>query len=149
MARHFKEKDIDEFRECFYLYARSGQIKSLDELSLIMRSVKMCPTVQEMKQYLKNKGGKLNFADFLEVAHIQTQKENVAKEIRAAFLANDTRRTGLIPASELRHILQGWGEKLSRREVDQIFRECNISSNTMVKYEEFCKIVLEPIPDYY
>jgi len=67
-------------------------------------------------------GGKLNFADFLEVAHIQTQKENVAKEIRAAFHANDTRRTGLIPASELRHILQGWGEKLSRREgIDFIY----------------------------
>ena len=33
--------------------------------------------------------------------------------------------------------------------VDQIFREANISTNGMVKYEEFVKIVCAPVPDYY
>jgi len=42
-----------------------------------------------------------------------------------------------------------WGEKLSPREVDQIFREANIHPNGQVKYEEFVKIVCAPVPDYY
>ena len=33
--------------------------------------------------------------------------------------------------------------------VDQIFREANITSNGLVNYEEFVKIVCAPVPDYY
>lgn len=44
-----------EFRECFFLFARSGQIKTLDELTVIMRSLGMSPTIAELKGYLKEK----------------------------------------------------------------------------------------------
>ncbi|XP_037798851.1 calmodulin-like protein 4 [Penaeus monodon] len=56
MARHFKEQDIDEFRECFSLYARNGQIRTLDQLTVIMRSLGMSPTISELKKYFKDKG---------------------------------------------------------------------------------------------
>lgn len=44
-----------EFRECFYLFARSGQIKTLDELTVIMRSLGLSPTISELAGYLKQK----------------------------------------------------------------------------------------------
>lgn len=47
---------ILEFRECFYLFARSGQIRNLDELTTIMRSLGLSPTVAELNKYLKDKG---------------------------------------------------------------------------------------------
>ncbi len=47
-----------EFRECFYLNARNGSIRTLDELSLIMRSLGMSPTIAELRKYLKDKGNK-------------------------------------------------------------------------------------------
>jgi len=40
-----------EFRECFYLFAREGAINKLDELSVIMRSLGMSPTITELKKY--------------------------------------------------------------------------------------------------
>lgn len=46
---------ILEFRECFYLFARSGQIRSLDELTVIMRSLGLSPTIAELATYLKSK----------------------------------------------------------------------------------------------
>ncbi|TRY68843.1 hypothetical protein TCAL_03049 [Tigriopus californicus] len=55
MARYFKEQDIDEFRECFYLYARRGQINTMDELTVIMRSLGMSPTIAELRDYMKQK----------------------------------------------------------------------------------------------
>nr|CAG4638812.1 EOG090X0GKM [Cyclestheria hislopi] len=149
MARHFNEQDIAEFRDCFNLFARSGQIRTLDELAVIMRSLHTSPTINELKNYMKMKNGKMLFADFLEIMHLHTQKEKTAKEIRAAFAAADPLRRGAIPVKELRHFLQGWGERLSSKEVDQIFREANIKSNTMVKYEDFVKVVVAPVPDYY
>ena len=50
-----------EFRECFSLYARSGsgQIRTLDQLTVIMRSLGMSPTIAELKKYFKEKGQQL------------------------------------------------------------------------------------------
>nr|CAG4644398.1 EOG090X0GKM [Lepidurus arcticus] len=150
MARHFREQDIDEFRDCFNLYARNGQIHTLDELTIIMRSLRMSPTIAELRQYFKAKGcGKIAFADFLDVMHSHSKVEKIPDEIRLAFKAADSAKKGVIPARELRHILLKWGEHLSPREVDQIFREANLTSNSMVKYDDFVKIVCAPVPDYY
>ena len=91
-ARHFKEQDIDEFRECFYLYARSGQIKTMDELTVIMRSLGMSPTITELKSFMKDKGGKISFADFLDVMHTHTKKESIPKELIEAFRGMDPQR---------------------------------------------------------
>ncbi|XP_054258022.1 calmodulin-like protein 4 [Macrosteles quadrilineatus] len=149
MAHHFREQDIDEFRECFFLFARSGQIKTLDELTVIMRSLGMSPTSSELKGYLKEKGGKMSFPDFLKVMHNHSRSENLPKEVVDAFRAADTGKKGMIPATQLRHMLLHWGEQLSTKEVDQIFREANVLPNGMVKYEDFVKICCAPVPDYY
>ncbi|XP_013779503.1 calmodulin-like [Limulus polyphemus] len=149
MARYFREQDIDEFRDCFYLNARSGQIRNLDELTLIMRSLGMNPTITELKKYFKDKGGKISFADFLDIMHTHTKKENVPEEIMKAFRATDKGKSGQVSARELRRILVNWGEKLSSKEVDRIFREANISPNGYVRYEDFVRVVCAPVPDYY
>lgn len=58
-ARYFKEQDIDEFRDCFYLKtSSSGQITNIDELKTIMRSLGMSPTIPELESYLSTKGTK-------------------------------------------------------------------------------------------
>ncbi|XP_033331021.1 calmodulin-like protein 4 [Megalopta genalis] len=149
MARYFREEDIDEFRECFYLFARNGHIRTLDELTIIMRSLGLSPTIAELNKYLKEKGGKMSFADFLEVMHLQTRAEDLPKEVIQAFQAADKSRNGTIPARQLAHMLLHWGEQLSNKEVEQIFREANVSLNGHVKYEDFVKIACAPVPDYY
>nr|CAG4642877.1 EOG090X0GKM [Evadne anonyx] len=149
MARHFKEQDIAEFRDCFSLFARNGYIESPDQLAVIMRSLRTSPTHIEMKQYLKSKNGRISFADFLEVMHTHSQKENSSKDIDAAFMASNPNRGRTITEKQLRHILKDTGEKLSTKEVDQIFKEANIKSGGLVKYKEFTKIVVTPVPDYY
>ncbi|CAD6216123.1 GSCOCG00004339001-RA-CDS [Cotesia congregata] len=149
MARYFREEDIDEFRECFYLFAQDGQIKRLEELTIIMRSLGLSPTTAELSKYMKDKNGRMSFADFLEVMHLQTRVEDLPKEVNDAFKAADQSRSGLIPARQLAHNLLNWGEKLTNKEVEQIFREANVSLNGNIKYEDFVKIACAPIPDYY
>ena len=99
------------------MFARSGQITTLDELTVIMRSLGLSPTIQELINYLKKKGGKMSFADFLEVMHQHSKVENLPDEVVAAFKAADPQNTGVIPARQLRNLLQNWGEGLSNREV--------------------------------
>nr|CAH7741729.1 unnamed protein product [Callosobruchus chinensis] len=140
---------FSEFRECFYLFARSGHIKTQEELTVIMRSLGLSPTILELSSYLKQKGGKMSFADFLEVMHVHSRVENLPKEVIDAFKAADTDGKGVIPAKQLRHLLQNWGECLSAKEIDRIFREANVNNNSMVRYQDFVKIACAPVPDYY
>lgn len=102
------------------MFARSGQISTLDELTVIMRSLGLSPTIQELINYLKKKGGKMSFADFLEVMHQHSKVENLPEEVIAAFKAADPQNTGVIPARQLRNLLQNWGEGLSNREVSVV-----------------------------
>lgn len=81
-----------------------------------MRSLGMSPTIAELRKYLKDKGGKMSFADFLEVMHTHNQVEKVPEEILEAFQAADPQGKGVIAAKDLKHILGRWGEKLSPRE---------------------------------
>ena len=74
-----------EFRECFYLYARSGHINTLDELTVTMRSLGMSPTIAELRAYMREKGGKMSFADFLDTMHTHSKKESVPRELLEAF----------------------------------------------------------------
>ncbi|XP_023346079.1 calmodulin-like protein 4 [Eurytemora carolleeae] len=116
MARYFREQDIDEYRECFYLYARSGTVSTMDQLTVIMRSLGMSPTIPELKVYMREKNGKIAFSDFLEIMHTHSKKENIPKELIQAFKNMDTQRKGTIPARDLWNILVKWGEKLSPKE---------------------------------
>ncbi|CAH1390505.1 unnamed protein product [Nezara viridula] len=149
MAHHFREEDIDEFRECFFLFAPNGHIRTLDELTVIMRSLGMSPTIAELKGYLKEKGGKMSFPDFLKVMHSHSRVEDLPREIVDGFKAGDTAKTGTVSASHLKHMLLHWGEQLSAKEVEQIFREANVTPGSMVNYEDFVKIACAPVPDYY
>ena len=76
----------------------------------------MSPTITELKAYMKDKGGKISFADFLDIMHSHTKKESIPKELLEAFRGMDPQKKGTIPAKDLWHILVKWGEKLSARE---------------------------------
>lgn len=72
--KHFTEKDIDSFREAFFLFAKNRKenpltIKSVDEICVIMRSLGLSPTIKEVTAYMKKYNNKMNFSDFLEVVH--------------------------------------------------------------------------------
>ena len=88
----------------------------MNELAVIMRSLGMNVTKTELTNYMKSKGGKMAFADFLDVMHTHSTKENLPKELLDAFRSWDPHRRGVIPARDLWHILVNWGEKLSQRE---------------------------------
>ena len=78
--------NISEFRECFYLYARSGQIQTMDELTVVMRSLNMSPTIAELRAYMKSKNGKMSFADFLDIMHQHSTKVFI-KSITSRYIS--------------------------------------------------------------
>ena len=93
-------------------------------------------------------GGKLSFADFLDVMHTHSKRERIPNEIEEAFQAWDTRKTGQISTRDLKHILCQWGEKLEPKLVDNLLRETNAAFKSSVNYNDLLEVISAPVPDY-
>ncbi|XP_024909359.1 calmodulin-like protein 4a isoform X2 [Cynoglossus semilaevis] len=152
-AKFFPPTQINEFKECFSLYDKKqrGKIEAKD-LMTVMRCLGTSPTHGEIERHLQvhkiDKKGELDFSSFLTMMHRQMQQEDPKTEILEALRMTDRQKKGFIPASELRAKLTMMGEKLTDREVDELFKEANVKSNGKVNYEEFTKMVTLPPVDY-
>ncbi len=82
--------------------------------------------------------------------HSHSVKEKVSQEVMDAFRASDWHRSGTITVGDLRHYLVRCGESIDRKDLDALFRETNTngSDNSLIKYEDFVRIICSPIPDY-
>ncbi|XP_070535871.1 calmodulin-like [Ptychodera flava] len=151
MAHVLTQKQIDEFKECFALYDRTGKgAINKKDLTTVMRSLGTNPTIVEIKAYLKQyekADGKIHFDDFLVIMHQQLKAEDPTAEILEAFRRTDKQNRGFILAKEFKHIMTSMGEKLTSKEVDDLLREADVPQNGFVKYEEFVKIFTRPIQD--
>uniref|UniRef100_A0A2K6K1A3 Calmodulin like 4 n=1 Tax=Rhinopithecus bieti TaxID=61621 RepID=A0A2K6K1A3_RHIBE len=92
--------------------------------------------------------GELDFSTFLTIMHMQIKQEDPKKEILLAMLMADKEKKGYIMASDLRSKLTSLGEKLTHKEVDDLFREADIEPNGKVKYDEFIHKITLPGQDY-
>ncbi|XP_058150379.1 calmodulin-like protein 4 [Dasypus novemcinctus] len=153
MAKFLSQDQINEYKECFSLYDKQqrGKIKAVD-LMVVMRCLGASPTPGEVQQHLQTHGidrnGELDFSTFLTIMHIQIKQEDPKKEILLAMLMADKEKKGYIMASELRSKLMKLGEKLTHKEVDDLFKEANIEPNGRVKYDEFIHKITLPAQDY-
>ncbi|CAI5644860.1 calmodulin-like protein 4a [Oreochromis niloticus] len=153
MAKFLTQAQINEYKECFSLYDKNqnGKINNKD-LITVMRCLGTSPTPGEIRRHLQvhkiEKSAEVDFSTFLSIMHRQIQQEDPKVEILEALKMTDKQKKGYIEASELRAKLTMLGEKLTNKEVDDLFREAHIKSNGMVKYEEFTAMLTLPPVDY-
>ncbi|CAN9506579.1 unnamed protein product [Ophioblennius macclurei] len=153
MAKFFNQAQISELKECFSLYdkKKKGRIDASD-LITVMRCLGTSPTYSEVERHLQvhkiEKNGEVDFSSFLTMMHRQQQQEDPKEEILRALKMSDKQKKGYIEAAALRAKLTQHGEKLSHKEVDDLFKEANVSSKGRINYEEFTKMVTLPPVDY-
>lgn len=153
MAKFLSQDQINEYKECFSLYDKQqrGKMKAAD-LLVAMRCLGASPTPGEVRRHLQTHGigrdGELEFSTFLTMMHTQIKQEDPQKEILLAMLMADKEKKGYLPAAELRSKLTNLGEKLTHKEVDELFKEANIDPNGQVKYEQFIPRITLPPRDY-
>uniref|UniRef100_A0A8C0QX47 Calmodulin-like protein 4 n=1 Tax=Canis lupus dingo TaxID=286419 RepID=A0A8C0QX47_CANLU len=152
-AKFLSQDQINEYKECFSLYDKEqrGRIKATD-LLVVMRCLGASPTPGEVQRHLQShkidRDGELDFSTFLTIMHMQIKQEDPKKEILLAMLMADKEKKGYIMASELRSKLMKLGEKLTHKEVDDLFKEANIEPNGKVKYDEFIHKITIPVWDH-
>uniref|UniRef100_A0AAV2LV02 EF-hand domain-containing protein n=1 Tax=Knipowitschia caucasica TaxID=637954 RepID=A0AAV2LV02_KNICA len=153
MAKFFTPVQINEFKECFSLYDRQQKGKiQVKELITVMRCLGTSPTVGEVDRHLQlhkiEKSGLVDFSTFLTMMHRQMQQEDPEAEILEALRMTDKQRKGYIQATELRAKLTTLGEKLTHKEVDDLFKEAKVKPNGSIDHVKFTQMVTLPPVDY-
>ncbi|KAI6219952.1 hypothetical protein M3Y95_01082000 [Aphelenchoides besseyi] len=133
MADNFTINEIKAIRECFDLYARKRYIEKEAQLRFIMRSLGHVPTVKETRDYMKEFGPKIFFANFLEILACERQRPvDPVYEVAKAFHNLDDRKTGNINRTELFRLLTaGIGEKMDPVEVEIALQRMGLAGNKL------------------
>lgn len=92
-------------------------------------------------------GNVISFGEFLDCAHSHKKVERLPDEILAAFKSSPwVNKNGHISATDLKHILCDWGEKLSPKEADAILKENNLTKST-IDYKQLVNALVIPKSD--
>jgi len=142
MVDQLNKSQLQDVNECFFIYAQNGAL-ALERLGDALRSLGWNPSNAEVQRMIKNTSlqDPIQLQDFLALLQSQHMKVDEAEEIRESFGVLDRDGSGLISASELRHVLTNMGEKLSQEEVEMILKHTNKDPEGRIQCEELIDII--------
>ncbi|KAJ1543829.1 hypothetical protein HK096_008087 [Nowakowskiella sp. JEL0078] len=144
----YHEEKLPEYRDAFSLFdSDQDQLLTYTEVGTVIRALGANPTESEILRLAKeadtNKDEKVDFGEFLIVLGNQSlANKDMTTEVKEAFKIFDKEGTGIISASELRHVLTSLGEKLSQEQVDDLLKELDPKGSGSVEFAAFSKYLL-------
>merc|ERR1711874_106899 len=131
------EKQIAEYKESFIFFDKDGDgLISKSELGTVMSNIGMNPTEAELQDMVNevdaDHDGFVNFEEFLDMMSKSSESGNTQEDIRAAFKVFDKNGDGFISESELRHVMENLGEKLTEEDIQTMMTEADLDQDGMV-----------------
>ncbi|CAL9730271.1 calmodulin [Monosporozyma unispora] len=145
MSSSLTPEQIEEYREAFNLFDKdnSGSI-SPSELATVMKSLGLSPNETEISDLMneidQDGNQEIDFDEFLTLMARQADTRDSAQEIIEAFKVFDKNGDGYISLSELKHVFNSIGEKLSDEELEAMFNEVSNGSGK-ISVAEFASLL--------
>ena len=138
------EEMLSEYKDAFYYYDKDndGAI-STEQIGTIMRALGHNPSDTEVNDIICQLDGqdKIDFKLFIMIMS-KRRKEGDMEELVEAFKVFDKYGSGVLPATELRHILANIGEKVLSDKVDLMIMKADIKGDGLINYNEFIKGII-------
>lgn len=145
-----KNYEVEECRGSFEVYDTTGEGK-IDAVWLgsLLRALDLSVTEETVAKAggTKKEGEKmLTFEEFLPIySDVKKNKDmGQIEDLLEGLKVYDKNENGTMMAAELAHVLLSLGEKLTDKEVDEIFTACCPPEDDegYIKYETFVKTIL-------
>ena len=169
MADNFSADQIEEWKENWELFDAEGQGKIYwNQVGSAIRSFGWAPTNEQWQQtiHVENGGGENEFGQLLPSAQDLDNKQVTFDEFlpilakvsalpgtgtREDFIEGmkvfDKDSNGYVLGVEIQHILSSLGESLNKKEIDEIFKNVEVNSQGMMKYEDFVNHIMKDPAD--
>jgi calmodulin len=114
----------------------SGGTIDQKKVGMLFRACGLNPTEAQMSDWKKETGGGDVAVDKFKSIVIKKFEASgdSQDEIIDAFSVFDKDGSGMIPATEFKHICTAMGEALSEKEMAEVMREIHIESGGMINY---------------
>mmetsp|Transcript_9939 Transcript_9939/g.17429 ORF Transcript_9939/g.17429 Transcript_9939/m.17429 type:complete len:149 (-) Transcript_9939:103-549(-) len=147
MSQELTKEQIEQFRVVFDRFDKDGGgTIDTEELGAAMYSLGSNPTKLELQDMVesvdKDGSGTIDFKEFLSMMANKLSDADTVDDLVEALGLFDTRRTGSVPASVLRHALLSIGEKMSEEEVQFVFSQLPRNEQGKFVSEEIAQILL-------
>uniref|UniRef100_G3U5N2 Myosin light chain 6B n=1 Tax=Loxodonta africana TaxID=9785 RepID=G3U5N2_LOXAF len=146
----FNKDQLEEFKEAFQLFDRTGDGKILySQCGDVMRALGQNPTNAEVLKVLGNpKSDEMN-VKVLDFEHFLPMLQTVAKnkdqgtyeDYVEGLRVFDKEGNGTVMGAEIRHVLVTLGEKMTEEEVEMLVAG-HEDSNGCINYEAFVRHIL-------
>ncbi|KAM6468928.1 myosin light polypeptide 6 isoform 6-T6 [Liasis olivaceus] len=146
----FTKEQLEEFKEAFQLFDRTGDGKILySQCGDVMRALGQNPTNAEVMKVLGNpKSDEMNmktlsFEQFLPMMQTiaKNKDQGCFEDYVEGLRVFDKEGNGTVMGAEIRHVLVTLGEKMTEEEVEMLVAG-HEDSNGCINYEELVRMVL-------
>ncbi|XP_059085043.1 uncharacterized protein LOC131882037 isoform X3 [Tigriopus californicus] len=141
------DEQVAEFKEVFMLFDKDEDgVLTFPELNVVMKSLGQRPSEKELLAMVRDVSedqiyDTIEFNEFLQMMSKQQRFGMTEDSLKDAFKIFDKDDDGFISVSELRHIMQGLGEKMTDQELDEMVREADSDNDGLINYKEFVQIL--------
>lgn len=141
-------EQVAEFKEAFALFDKDGDgTITYQELAHVMRGLGQNPTEEEVKNMIdevdSDGNGSIEFAEFLLLISNKLRTEDIQDEMNDAFKVFDKNGDGVLTPTELREMLEKFGEKMKQEDIDEFIRTADKDGDGRIDYEEFVNILMQ------
>lgn len=138
----FTPAQLTNFKDAFQVYDEDndGQLVA-DDVVKMMRSLGYCLSGVDAQEIVADldieKDGVCNFDYAVAMLTRYRRPAPTETELRDAFKALDSQRSGAVSASALRHVMASLGERLTQEELAEFMQAADTDGNGQIDYQEF------------
>eukprot|EP00457_Paulinella_chromatophora_P004613 gb/GEZN01004625.1/.p1 GENE.gb/GEZN01004625.1/~~gb/GEZN01004625.1/.p1 ORF type:complete len:362 (-),score=33.51 gb/GEZN01004625.1/:568-1653(-) len=136
---NFSEEQLSEFQEAFRIMNKeaTGQINAA-EVATVMRSFGINPTTEEISGMIQQAGGSdaLTFDNFLSIMAKDVSPQD-PEIIIDAFKVFDRDNTGIVPAAELKLIIEQECSLLTNEQLEDLIKQADLNGDGSIRYRDF------------
>ena len=128
------ESELGKFTEGYCSKEEIKKILKILEINIKDREI------DEILYLIDNTSEKVDIKKFLEYFYksIKNEKDDILIE---AFKTFDKDGTGIASINELKHMLTTVGNKLSQKEVEDLFNETGVDKSGYISYKKFINVI--------
>ncbi len=139
------EAKLAELKEAFHLFDKDGNKElNVKELEEIMNSMGQYPTINELKELIKEVSINpecINEEEFIMLMNGKISELETQNELVEAFKLFDKNGTGLIPIEKFRDEMIKYGEKLPQEDLNVLLNVADYDGDGYINYEELIRNV--------